>query len=91
MKIYYIRNAVKLDESDLTTADATSVDIPEFYPYLVKYVKAECYKKEGHPNAPQALIDLEVERRRMVDTLSNMVPDGETQIEMDLTHYEDFS
>jgi hypothetical protein len=91
LTVYYLRNANKIDESDLTAADATVVDIPEFYTYVVKYMKAECYKKEGHPNMAQALQDLEVERRRMLDTLSNMVPDGENQIEMDLTHYEDFS
>lgn len=83
LKIFYLRNANKV------ALDTDVVDIPEFYSFIVQFMKVECYKKEGHPNLGLAMNSLERERRMMIDTLSNMVPDGENQMEMDLTFYEE--
>lgn len=79
----YIRNANRM-------VDETSIcDIPEFSEFVIQYVKTKCYEKEGHPNLPLAQAELERLRKQMVDTLSNMVPDADTNMEMDTTHYEE--
>ena len=53
--------------------------------------KVKVYEKEGNPNLGLARTELEEQRRQMVSTLSNMEPDGDTEIEKDLSHYEDMS
>lgn len=85
LKIWYLRNANRM-------VDDTSIcDIPEFSQFVVKYMKVECYKKEGHPNIAIATQDLEMQRRQMIATLSNMIPDGDTEIQKDLSIYDDMS
>lgn len=83
--LWYIRNANKL------TDDEDTCDIPEFIEYVIQYAKCEIWKKEGHPNLELELQERERLRRLMVDTLSNMVPDGDTAIQPDLSHYEEMS
>jgi len=79
--VWYIRNATRLE------VDADECDIPEFYSYVLQFAKVRCYEKEGHPNAPLALQMLEGLKRQMVETLSDMIPDGDDTVEMDLSHY----
>jgi len=79
----YIRNANRMvDENSIC-------DIPEFSEFVIQYVKTKCYEKEGHPNLPLAQNELERLRKQMIDTLSNMIPDGDTTMEMDLSAYEE--
>lgn len=83
MTLWYIRNALRVsDDSDL-------VDIPEFVNFLMQHVKVRVYEKEGHPNLEKAVADLERERKLMVSTLTQMVPDNNDLIPMDMSHYED--
>lgn len=79
----YIRNANRMID------DTSICDIPEFTEYVIQYVKVKCYEKEGHPNLGSAIDERERLRKQMVDTLSNMVPDAETTMEMDMSHYEE--
>jgi hypothetical protein len=81
--IDYIRNANRMID------DSSICDIPEFSEFVIQYVKCKCYEKEGHPNLPLAQAELERLRRNMIDTLSNMVPDADTTMEMDVSHYEE--
>ena len=85
LKIWYLRNANRM-------VDDTSVcDIPEFSQFVIQYMKVRCYEKEGHPNTQMALQNLEAQRRLMVNTLSNMVPDEATTIIPDFDAYDEQS
>lgn len=85
MRIWYLRNANKLE------ADADVCDIPEFVHFVIAYAKLRCLEKEGHPNMMYWDAQTERQRRLMIDTLANMIPDGATRIEPDMTSYEEIS
>lgn len=83
--IWYIRNANKM-------VDDTSIcDIPEFAHFIIQYIKVRCLMKEGHPNYSIEAQKLEKDRRLMINTLSNMVPDGDTLMEIDTDIYDGMS
>lgn len=71
LKIYYIRNANHMVDSD------SICDIPEFTDYIYQYMKVQCYNKEGHPNFVSAVALLEKMKELMINTLRNMTPDGD--------------
>lgn len=81
LKCWFLREANALVDDD------SICDIPEFYKFIVQYMKVKCYEKEGHPNLEYARGELESERKLMVETLQTMVVDGDTAIEMDLSAY----
>lgn len=83
--IHHIRTARQV------TAGTDIVDIPEFYTYIEQYMKVRCYEKEGHPNFAAANKKLQDYLVQMVSSLGNRFPDNETEIEMDMSFYEDFS
>lgn len=72
--IYYLRRANQV------TATTDLVDIPEFYSVIVAYMRYMAYRKEGHPNTQEAREELLDEEKNMVETLTEMVPDGENEI-----------
>ncbi len=83
--IWYLRNANTL------SVDADKCDIPEFVNFIYQYVKVRCYEKEGHPNLGVALTRLDQQKQLMVETLTSMVPDGDSTIEQDHTYYQEHS
>lgn len=83
--IWYLRNANRL------IANADICDIPEFINFIFAHMKMKIYAKEGHPDYAQSLERLETERKRMVEVLSNMVPDSENELEQDTTFYNDMN
>jgi hypothetical protein len=83
LTIWYIRNAARI------TDDSDTCDIPEFANFIMQYMKVRCYEKEGHPNLDFAVAALEKQRKLMVDTLTGMVPDGDDEVERDLSFYEE--
>lgn len=83
IEIWYLRNANEL------TVDADVCDIPEFINFVFQYMKVRCYEKEGHPNLPKAISDLEQQRQLMTTTLTAMVPDADNEIEPDLSWYNE--
>lgn len=85
IQIWYLRNANRLE------VDADVCDIPEFINFIFQYVKVRVYEKEGHPNLPKAVADLEQQRAQMTSTLAAMVPDAGNEIEADLSAYEEMS
>lgn len=85
MTVWYLRNANHLVDDD------SICDIPEFVNFVIQFIKARCYEKEGHPNGDMAIGVLERQRKLMVETLTEMVPDGDSTIEMDLTSYEEMN
>ena len=85
MRIWYLRNANRLSN------DTDVCDIPEFVHFVIAYAKLRCLEKEGHPNMMYWAQQTERQRRLMVDTLTNMIPDGETLIEPNMMHYDELS
>jgi hypothetical protein len=83
--IWYLRNANR------ATASTSICDIPEFASYVIQFMKVKCLEKEGHPNLTFATQTLDYLRKQMVETLSEMVPDSDNEIETDLTAYEEMT
>lgn len=85
VKIWYIRNANTMVDDD------SVCDIPEFHSFIEKYAKWKIYFKEGNPAAADAAAELQADKTQMIETLQNMVPDDNSQIEGDLSHYQEMS
>ena len=75
----------------LITINAQLVDIPEFATFVMQWVKCRCFEKEGDPRLSGAIATLEQQRKQMVDTLTEMIVDNDTTIELDYTHYQEMS
>lgn len=92
LKLYYLRNANRvplITGGSLATTEATIIDIPEFIDYILQYVKMRVYEKEGGPRSEDAIAKLSFYKDLMVDTLTDMIPDGDDTIQPDTSHYED--
>lgn len=83
--VWYLRNANRL------ALDTDICDIPEFSQFVIQWMKMRCYEKSGDSRTPFAAGIVEQQRKQMVDTLSAMVPDGDNEIESDLSHYRAMS
>lgn len=82
----YIRQANRM------TDDASILDIPQFATYIKAFMKERCLMKEpGNPGLGDAQKETIRLRAQMIDTLTEMVPDNRTQVEMDTSHYEEHS
>lgn len=81
--IWYIRNASKLvNDNDIC-------EIDEFEHYIVQYTKTKVFLKDGDPRADDSKILEEQYKQDMINTLSDMAPDGDNVLNMDLSHYDD--
>jgi len=83
LRVWYIRNAKQL------SSDTDVCDIDEFERYILQSTKTECYFKDGDPRAIQSKQLEEQLKQDMINTLSNMVPDNNDEIPMDLSFYDD--
>ena len=83
LKLWYIRNANRI------TSNTDFCDIPEFVHFVIQYMKLRVYEKEGHPNVGLAARLVDQQRKQMVSTLTNMIPDADNEVEKDLTFYEE--
>jgi hypothetical protein len=81
--MYYLRRAVTV------TAETDYVDIPEFYSVIVAYMRYKAYLKEGHPNTAVAMTEFEAEEKNMIETLTEMVPDGDNEVQIHDDPYAD--
>jgi len=92
LKIFYIRQASKIPlvtGGSQAITDATTIDIPEFYPFIKAAMKAKCVAKEGHPKFELILADYQYLKKLMVETLTERTPDDNNCVEMDFSHYND--
>jgi hypothetical protein len=81
---WYIRNANRLVD------DTDECDIPEFVSFIIAFMKEQCLAKErGGVAPPEAIRKTELQRKLMIETLTNMIPDGDNLIEADLSLYEE--
>lgn len=85
IKIWYLRNANKL------STGTDKCDVPEFFNYIVQFVKVRIYEKEMHPNLGQALLERDRLKNLMQETLAEMIPDADSEIAKDFSFYEDMS
>lgn len=84
-RMWYIRNANYLEN------DTDICDIPEFVHFVIAYTKLRCLEKERDPGVAYWETQVEKQRRLMIDTLANMVPDASNHVEPDMTSYEEIS
>ena len=82
MVMWYVRNANRLE------VDTDVCDIPEFVYYVIAFAKHKVLFKEGHPNTPEAAMELQRQKENMSSTLAEMVPDGDDELVKDFSHYE---
>jgi len=80
---FYIRDGKRL------VALTDQCDVPEFAEFVMNFCKVQATVKEGHPKLDFFISELQRSRDLMVTTLTEMVPDGDNDIEMDMTHYEE--
>lgn len=78
---YYLRNARRL------VLDTDECDVPEFVSFIVAFIKVKCCVKELHPRLDFFQAELARVREQMTTTLSEMVPDGDNDIEPDMSAY----
>jgi hypothetical protein len=84
IRLWYVRGAERVSAlSDL-------VDIPEFASFIFAYLKRKVALKEASPLTGAYEDELNQQRAQMVTTLSTMIPDEDTEIEMDMRFYNDF-
>jgi hypothetical protein len=83
--LWYIRNATR------ATQDADLCDIPEFSSYVIQFMKVRVMEKDNHPNLQLAIQQAQYLRAQMEATLRDMVPDGDTNLEPDMTSYLEMS
>lgn len=84
--LWYIRNAERITDS------GDVLDIPEFANFVMAYMKAMCRAKENGGEMPSdAAALVQQQRKQMVDTLTEQVPDDDNTVQMDLSHYWEHS
>lgn len=66
------------------------IDIPEFATFIMQWVKCRCMGKED-PRLESELQMLVQQKKEMVDALTNAVPDDNSEIYPDFSHYSDLS
>jgi hypothetical protein len=83
--IWYLRNANR------ATVDTDVCDIPEFVAFVIAFMKVKILTKEQNPALSVAIEELKSLREQMEATLRDIVPDGETEIELDMRAYTEMS
>lgn len=83
LSVFYVRNAKELIN------DSDECDIDEFEHYVVQYAKTQSYHKDGDPRFQSSKALEEQYKKDMVETLSNMAPDNNNELDMDFDHYID--
>jgi hypothetical protein len=71
--------------------DATLVDIPECATFLMEWVKANCFFKDGDPRLSGSVAKLEQQRKMLQDTLAVREPDNDDTIQPDFSYYQEMS
>lgn len=70
---------------------STLLDIPEYYEFVMQWTKVRCAEKEGDPRYEAFVAELQSQRKMMVDSLTEMIEDNDTEIQGDYAHYLELS
>lgn len=85
LQCFYIRQASNLVE------DTDLIEVPESDNFIKQYVKDRMAEKEvGVGNFPWPSSALQTEKRILIEALNNMIPDDNSEIEVDQSIYDDF-
>jgi hypothetical protein len=80
---WFVRQANRLSSDD------DVLDIPEAANYVMAYMRFKAYAKEGHPGLGLAVSELNSEEEALKADLADMVPDGDDELQMDTSFYDD--
>ena len=87
VKIWYIRNANRW-----IADDTQNCDLPEIaMNYLYAYVAWRIYSKDGTGKQGEAMARKDDLKKQMIETLTNMVPDEDSEMDKDLDLYVELS
>jgi len=81
--VYYIRNAKEL------LLDDDICDIDEFSRVIEQHTKTQAYLKDGDPRAADSLQLENNYIAKMRETLADMSADGDNEMDVDYSHYEE--
>lgn len=99
VQIFYIRSAQRVKQaSELSppikpTAPnsaaqlATVLDIPEFSTFVIDFVKYKCLLKDTDSRLSDQQAIMQSQRKMMIETLTEQVPDDDNQILPDMSFY----
>lgn len=88
VEVWFLR---KVDPIVLDT-DIVDKDVPECINFVYAYVKARCKQKENAGTMPSdAAMEVEQQRKLLVETLTNMVPDDDNEVLKDMSFYNEMS
>ncbi len=73
------------------TIDNTVIDLPECQEFLAQLVRCEVYTKENDARLPGALADRKILYDDFVAALTEKEPDDNTQIQMDMSSYQEMN
>ena len=91
---YYIREVSFIplvSAGSLSASRATKIDLPECMEYIFAEVKWRVAKKIPHPDLDSYKNDRDEMRALMIETLTGQTDDDNTEVEPDLTHYQESS
>lgn len=103
MTVWFIRSAQRvLQAAELTPAIlptdpnsaaqlATVLDIPEFTQFIIDFMKCRCLAKDSDPRYGDQVAAMENQRKMMIQTLTEQVPDDDNTNVMDLSFYSHHS
>lgn len=81
--VWFIGNANRIVDDD------TELDIPEALNFIITYVKLECLRREGNPGQASMQGERERQRTLLIESLSDMVPDEDNEIQIDTSFYDE--
>ncbi len=84
--VWHIRNVTAMTTS---TAATNVCEIPEAVNFVLSHCKMRILAKMGNPNAQLEVQIVQAQKDLMIQTLQEMVPDGDTLVQPDLSFYED--
>lgn len=100
-ELWYIRNANRIpmvgEDVNGTPATrssqlATVIDIPEWTPFIVSFMKMKCIEKEKDAQRYAAAEKfMQGKLKLMVDTLTEKVEDNQNEVPMDVTFYNEMN
>lgn len=83
VRVWYIRRANVLSNDD------DICDIPEFVDYVVQVAKSKYYLEDSDPRYTEEKNEERALKKDLINTLTNMKPDENTEVQQDFSFYED--
>lgn len=86
--IWYLR----VVDPIVNDSDYVDRDINECLNFIYAFVKGKCKQKEAGGEMPQdARLELEQQKKLLIESLTNKIPDDDNEVEKDFSFYEETS